>query len=666
MLSGSLPLALVVETPPLNTSDWFFYVQTYLQDAGAIALLGLWIWLAFSFARAVVPSVGGPRRGVPVLILGIAVLALALYATGGISAMVAYYGQVRNLPAQISPGIASVLFDDATRGKWYNQVMDAGGFLALLGVFLPFFIDCTKLRWRRIWALTRLTFLEAVRRRVLWGFLVILIVFLFPPKWFLLIKPEDEIRVNVNLVHAGANLVLLLAAAALASFSIPTDIRNQTIHTIVTKPVEKFEIVLGRFLGYLGLTTTVLIGVFGFALLMLASSRVEPEAREESMKARDPIYGDLDFRGRNASFQGESVGREWEYRRYVPGGFANPYRAMWVFLDIPSRLLSREWVACEFDFDIFRTTKGEENKAVECTFFVFTYQAMDETGAPKPEVASEYQKRIQGLSPKASPTGNESERRDWQALEKIAADLGYYEYRNKPIADYHTDSISIPKAIFTKASEGKPGTMNHPRLGTAPMPRVVVSVRCDSNTQFLGVAKYDLYLLAKEGNFYLNFFKGGLGIWMRLCLVIGIAVACSTYLNGVISFLVTAMLVLLGFFKSTVMMMVMMLASDVPNPGPFDSVRKLVSNESLGMTPDAANPTFQVASAADEVFRWAMRRVISTIPDMERLTWRDYVADGFAVPNEDLVWNFFGVIAYLSIWAVLGHYLIKWREVATW
>jgi hypothetical protein len=143
-------------------------------------------------------------------------------------------------------------------------------------------------------------------------------------------------------------------------------------------------------------------------------------------------------------------------------------------------------------------------------------------------------------------------------------------------------------------------------------------------------------------------------------------VACSTYLNGVISMIVTAVLTGLGFFKSTIMMMVLMLASDVPNPGPFDSVRKLVNNESLGMQPDPTNPTHQVAAAADEAFRWIMRRVISAVPDMERLTWRDYVADGFNVPSEDVLWNFLGVAGYLALWAALSHYLIKWREVATW
>ena len=48
------------------------------------------------------------------------------------------------------------------------------------------------------------------------------------------------------------NILLLFPAALLAAFSIPNDIKNQNIYTIVTKPVERFEIVLGRFLGYLG------------------------------------------------------------------------------------------------------------------------------------------------------------------------------------------------------------------------------------------------------------------------------------------------------------------------------------------------------------------------------------------------------------------------------
>jgi hypothetical protein len=68
----------------------------------------------------------------------------------------------------------------------------------------------------------------------------------------------------------------------------------------------------------------------------------------------------------------------------------------------------------------------------------------------------------------------------------------------------------------------------------------------------------------------------------------------------------------------------------------------------------------------DEGFRWCLRRLLNVIPNMERLSWTDYVASGFNVPIEDICLNGLMVGAYLILWALLGHYLIKWREIATW
>ena len=46
-----------------------------------------------------------------------------------------------------------------------------------------------------------------------------------------------------------------------------------------------------------------------------------------------------------------------------------------------------------------------------------------------------------------------------------------------------------------------------------------------------------------------NFFKGAFGLWLRLCLVIGLSITFSTYLSGVISFLLMAFLYLGGLFR---------------------------------------------------------------------------------------------------------------------
>src|SRR5262249_27497139 len=76
-----------------------------------------------------------------------------------------------------------------------------------------------------------------------------------------------------------------------------------------------------------------------------------------------------------------------------------------------------------------------------------------------------------------------------------------------------------------------------------------IAVKCESNSQYVGMAKYDLYLLDDEGDFRLNFFKCAVGVWLRLCIVIGLAVTASTYLSGVISFLWCMFLLILGYFQ---------------------------------------------------------------------------------------------------------------------
>ena len=91
---------------------------------------------------------------------------------------------------------------------------------------------------------------------------------------------------------------------------------------------------------------------------------------------------------------------------------------------------------------------------------------------------------------------------------------------------------------------------NQLRGSNQPNPaQLEVKVRCNSHTQYVGMAKYDLYLRqddpsggAEKWLFAANFFKGAFGLWLRLGLVLGIAVTLSTYLSGVISLILTGVL----------------------------------------------------------------------------------------------------------------------------
>jgi hypothetical protein len=206
-----------------------------------------------------------------------------------------------------------------------------------------------------------------------------------------------------------------------------------------------------------------------------------------------------------------------------------------------------------------------------------------------------------------------------------------------------------------------------------PPPPLRVRVRCDSEAQFLGMAKYDLYFRLDQedpsgaGNrtrFCLNFLKGSFGLWMRLCLIIGLAVAVSTYLSGVISLLTTGILFVLGFIHEFITEVA--LGKNVGG-GPMESMMRLIKRP--GGEPGGGqleeSTTAQVATWLDSAFSWSMRRFLNLIPDVDRWNFNDFVAEGVSIAPTNLAQAILLLVGYLLPWAVLAYYLLKWREVAS-
>src|SRR5262245_42284165 len=241
--------ALTLERDPLKLEDLPSAFLSWVQDAGGFAAAGLAIFVVVTLIQ---------RRGVTGWTRSNLYRVVFLLALLGAAVSYILLGllQVPNLLR--SAGSASGASPSAFWATLQNVLLTTGGAFALLGIGVPFLDGLLRLRPRRIWALAKLSFKEALRRRVLWAFAALLLVFLFAG-WFLDTKPEDQVRTYVSLVSKVTAFLLLITAGLMAAFSIPTDIRNQTIHTILTKPVEPFEVVLGRFLGYSLLMTLILL-----------------------------------------------------------------------------------------------------------------------------------------------------------------------------------------------------------------------------------------------------------------------------------------------------------------------------------------------------------------------------------------------------------------------
>jgi ABC-type transport system involved in multi-copper enzyme maturation permease subunit len=630
---------LELEREPLKFAELGAYVKEWLQDAGGFAALGLVFYLLFTRTkRDSVWAKDQTKQRVDPWIWVCFIVACVAYGAAGVFRTMEPPPPAP--PVQANPDAPKPPPPPLSpQAQWRINCMAIGGAAALLGLGLPFLFDLVQMRWARIWALAKLSFKEAVRRKVLWVFLAFLLLFLFPPKWFIDIKKEDEVRNAVSVVEFAMSAIMILAFGLLAAFSIPNDLRNQTMYTIVTKPVQRFEIILGRFLGYVGLATIVLLVLRALSLLLIWASNPSSEAINESFQARDPVYGELKFIDRNGEVEGWSVGREWDYRRYVPGGANSSHRAVFTFNELPSHLAKESAVIVEFSFDIFRTFKGEENKGVQASLF-FETPAWSESR--RPDYDAEI-KRL-GLSRGRIPRPEDP---DWDKWNQIAEKFGYFEAKGREIADYHTFQQAIPGGLFRSAI-GMPG------------PPLVIKVKCDSRSQFLGVAKRDLFLLANNYSFAVNFMKGAFGLWLMLVLVIGLAVTMSTYLSGVVSWLTSMFIVLIGFFRPFIEEIA---EGKVIGGGPSEALVRLYENQNL-LTPLDNSPGAQVAMVVDVGFQWMFRRLLNLVPDVERFDWSMYVAEGFNIPWSEMALSLLLLLGYLLPWALVGYYLMKSREVA--
>jgi hypothetical protein len=676
---------MAFDRDPLRIQDVPAELITWIQIAGGWAAFGVFIWLLAVYTRMRAEDRARIAPWKKWVFLPSVAIALIAYVVTGISIIALY---VPKAP----PAYAMLV-------QWFGWLI--GGAAALVAACLPFVSGIAALRFRRIWALAKLSFKEAIRNRVLYGFSAMLLVLLFGT-WFIPYKPEYQVRSYVGLVYWMMKILLLVTAVILAAFSIPTDIRRQTIHTIVTKPVERFEIVLGRFLGFTLLMTLVLVLMTAVSVVYVLRG-VDPAAAEESLKAREPFYGTLHFENTGNEQKGTNVGREWDYRSYITAAPPNqgPQYAVWDFPNVPRYLANRDSVRCEFAFDIYRTTKGFENRGVSCKFEfetanfndrskdsynadrsrwmsknnLFTQKDIDEwlesyRGRLTAQSVSSVErddrldkKRLRLMAHKGEGDPPQYRLSDAEIDDELAEEYGYYVLPAKDITDYHTQFMDVPAGLFRNAFL----TSSAPARRDAPPLQARVSVTQQSSTQYVGMAKYDLYWRLddpKGGHelaaFTANFFKGAFGLWLRLCLVIGLAVALSTYLSGVISMLVAAMLYLGGGAIDYIQSVAFGTAA---GGGPMEALFRL-ANRQVALIPLDEGTAATLATTSDVVFRWFIRRALELIPDVNRYDLTSYVGEGFNIPWMQLLLDCGALSLYLLPWFIAAYYLLKWREIA--
>jgi len=117
----------------------------------------------------------------------------------------------------------------------------------------------------RIWAIALNTFREAARIRVLYGIIVLVAGANLLSIVLGQMSLHEQDRVARDIGLAGISLFGSLTAIFLGVFLLYTEVQRRTIHAIVSKPIERWEFVVGKYAG-MAIVLTILVGLFAVAM----------------------------------------------------------------------------------------------------------------------------------------------------------------------------------------------------------------------------------------------------------------------------------------------------------------------------------------------------------------------------------------------------------------
>ena len=490
----------------------------------------------------------------------------------------------------------------------------------------------------RVFAVAQLTWREALRRRALYVFALFAVLFMFAG-WFLSnsgSRPADQVKVYVSFVLTVVSWLTLLVMLLLSCWGIPEDIRRRSLHTVVTKPARRSEVVLGRMLGYT-LIGTVLLGVMGlFGYVWIERQAGDAEG---ALTARRPLFGDVRFTGRGGQpvEKGLNVGNVWEYRGYIDG--ASLMKAVYAFEGVDESLMRDVLIEVdadsgetergrvlqfESDFEGFRTVKGDMSRGL---LIQYTY-VNPETGLTV-----------------ADPAVFSLEEFDGNVHNVPETLLAYDEELGEERAyDLMGDLVS---------ADG----------------RLEVEVRSLDPQQLLGLGKADLFVRPPDADFWTSYAASIAAIWLKMALLVALGVTAGTFVKGPVATLLVFTLLIVGQTFQEFMGVLLAGTLDptdldgIDGGGPVEATYRIVThaNTVKNLPPGPATDVVKALDYGLLSVLWAFSQLI---PDLSAFDTAARTAAGFSVPVKSQLLPAAAVtVAFLIPCYVVGTLSLRSREL---
>jgi hypothetical protein len=486
--------------------------------------------------------------------------------------------------------------------------------------------DISEISVRRVWALAMLTAREAIRRKALLVFGVFALLFMFG-SWFLTSggeKADIQIERHVVFVFTAISWLVLPVVLMLACWGIPEDIKARSMHTVVTKPVRRVEIVLGRMLGF-SLIATLVVAVMSIAGYIWIDRQI-PQNIHGQLVCKVPIYGKLSFLDRQGqpAAAGINVGDVWTFRSYIEG--STKATAIWDFERLSDASLmpistkdqgDTRGLRVQTGFESFRTHKGVMNSGLLCQLTLVNPATNLRVPIPAFEVA---------------------EYRGDANVTPIPATLTYYDSEARK-----SKTVDLVKDVI---ADGK----------------LRVEARCLNGEQFLGMARPDLFIRTADRPFAVGFFKAICGVWLQAVVIVMIGVAASCFLKGPVATLMTFTVLIVGLsFRSMIDKIV---SGDQLGGGPTESIYRMITHLNQTVDLDLSKTVTGTIKWTDWISQQGIWLIQQTFPNFSYFGMSPYVAKGFDVDfRAALLPSLAVALAYFIPCVLLGYFALKLREL---
>ncbi|MDA7878012.1 ABC transporter permease [bacterium] len=555
----------------------------------------------------------------------------------------------------------------------------------------------------RVFALARLAFKEAIRRRVL--FVVgLFVAMLLLAGWYLNPESSDPARLYISFVLTATNYLILALALFISAFSLPNDIKSKTIYTIVTKPVRATEIVLGRMFGFMAVGTVMLVpmGLASYLFVSRGLSHQHLEVVDVVEEADGTLVGETDFvqdHKHNFTIQPGTVEGDVSqgltdvirgHRHIVTRDASGKFE-----IGPPAPLRAR--IPSYGEIQFYDRTGNSKDAGVDIGAERFATGGYGSSGISRVIGLSRGSRKVQhgyveggtlgkaefvfqNVTPERYPNGLfldlslrayrsykgdiESGIRGSVTLKHPSKDIETNP-RTFDINEYEVDELFLD-LDQEGTDNNKTRELNVFEDLVDENGQLILVIKCLDRSQYLGVTQSGVYLRAGENPFWWNLSKAYISIWLQMAMVIAFGVMFSTFLSGPVAMVATFACVLLGFSAEQVYDTRHFIDSGIERGGgPIESMVRLLRQDAMTTQLDVDSTAAQVIKTTDAGIVYSLDAIATALPNLPKMVGTaEYAASGFDIFGALLLRHATATLGYCLLAFIISYFFLKSREIA--